>query len=309
MWIDELMEKARVKTSAVRKPALSEERKKEIIDRTDKKVRAMSQEGYRPDYSRYANRMYKEEGGEKSIDERTCDLVKAKFDWRKDPYAHEFKDSKLTTGPGKGKPSGYWERSDKDGPSYPEGALRQTDMESIDRTPDKRTSEHKTETGKGEPKKISTTYNPEKGTAKRRVEVGEGKKKIYGEEEYTPSPSETKSIDERTCDLAKSGFYGTDELEKDRESRKQIADAVRAVRLHREGMHKEAKKIDPDPEKLSTAAWKHNAMIAASQREKSVLNTWQKSSSFVSKGSKILPTGPGGQVQDLVKDDEDEGAE
>jgi hypothetical protein len=165
--VDELIEKARVAASKVRSVKLSPEHEKEVVERHEKKLKALKQSSYKPDYSRYAERMYKEEGGEKSLNERTIDLVK-------------------------------------------------------------------------------------------------------------------------------SGYF----LTKDQESRKKIADAVRAVRLHREGMHEEAHKIKPDPKKLATAAWKHNAMIAASQREKSILATWAKDSAFVTKGHVM---GPGGEEATLVK--------
>jgi len=74
--VDELMTKARVAASKPRSVKLSPEKEKEVLARHEQKLRSLRQASYKPDYSRYANRMYEEEGGEKSLDERTTDLVK-----------------------------------------------------------------------------------------------------------------------------------------------------------------------------------------------------------------------------------------
>jgi hypothetical protein len=114
--VDELMAKARVAASKPRSVKLSPEKEKEVLARHEQKLRSLRQSSYRPDYSRYANRMYEEEGGEKSLDERTIDLVKnlenqldkggeqaaqAVFNALKDPSLSPKKYGKLTRVAGK----------------------------------------------------------------------------------------------------------------------------------------------------------------------------------------------------------------
>ena len=68
---------------------------------------------------------------------------------------------------------------------------------------------------------------------------------------------------------------------------------------------KAAKKYDDYPDTLFTLVSEHNNKKTL----KSVVDTWKSKSNFVTKGARVYPIGPGGEVQDLSKDEEDEGAE
>lgn len=108
-----------------------------------------------------------------------------------------------------------------------------------------------------------------------------------------------KSLDERTIDLVKA-------LTSDRE--KEIHSAVSKVRMIKHGVEG-AEKITAKPEDVVRTVRTHNAIAARTQ--KSICDKWQDSP-FVTKGARVLPTGPGGLVSDLVKDDkedDDQGAE
>ncbi len=121
----------------------------------------------------------------------------------------------------------------------------------------------------------------------------------YGKFHDAVIRSGDKSLDDRTCDLIKSLT-----TQKERE----IKDAGRVFRLSAEGLHDEAKKISDDvsPETMFTIASKFNGIKAAREAQKSVIDKWQASSSFVTKGSRVMPLGPGGMVSDLSKDEDDD---
>lgn len=121
-----------------------------------------------------------------------------------------------------------------------------------------------------------------------------------------------KSIDERTSDLhrgfapKKIGQAVGNEYVKNPDSEK--AKRV-AVRFHNTTRGDEKAKEDFG-EGMTDAIWAHNLKLAKkSQRD--IVNTWQDYSPHITKGSMIMPLGPGGKIQDLSKDDnnDDEGAE
>ena len=109
-----------------------------------------------------------------------------------------------------------------------------------------------------------------------------------------------KSLDERICDLMK-------DMSQQRE--REIHSAVSKVRMIKEDVPG-AEKIDAKNDDVFRAVRTHNN-IAAIRTQKSVCDTWMIESPFVSKGARVIPLGPGGEVQTLAKadEDEDDGAE
>lgn len=111
------------------------------------------------------------------------------------------------------------------------------------------------------------------------------------------------SLDDRTCDLVKDL---TKDLTKERE--KEIHSAVMAARMIKHDVPG-ADEMDYKPEDLARVVRTHNNIAAKRSLKrslKSVIDTWKDDSPYITKGSTIMPLGPGGQIQDLAKDDSDD---
>ena len=210
----------------VSSPSLSEERKKEIIEGGRKKALTQAEMGG-------LHAQAAKIRAEKSLDERTADLVKA---------------LNVDYGPRKSgvKRGGYRQDPDYD--------LHPKDREKSDSSSDTR----------------------------------------------GPLPSDAdsskKSLDDRTCDLAKDMAK---DLTKERE--REIHSAVMAARMIKEDAPG-VEKMDYKPDDLARVARTHNN-IAAKRTLKSVCDKWISDSPYITKGSMILPLGPGGEIQDLSKDE------
>jgi len=113
-----------------------------------------------------------------------------------------------------------------------------------------------------------------------------------------PLPSDAdsskKSLDERTCNLVK-------DMSQQRE--REIHDAVSTVRMVKEDVP-EASKMDVNPEDVHRAYSLHSNLTKP-QTQKSICDKWQTGSAFMTKGARVMPLGPGGEVSTLAKDDAD----
>jgi len=215
------------KPSAVRKPELTEEQKKKYISGAQTKASHLAS-------STGMHGLAAKIKAEKSIDERTCDLVKA---------------LNVDYGPRKsGVRRGGWKQD-------PDAGIDKKKEEAMDSQP---------------------------------VFLEERNRALAGPQ---PAKSENKSLDERTCNLTK-------DMSQQRE--REIHDAVSTIRMTKENLP-EAAKMDVKPEDVQRAHSLHTN-LSTPRTQKSICDKWQDSP-FISKGARVMPLGPGGDVQTLVKDD------
>jgi hypothetical protein len=139
-----------------------------------------------------------------------------------------------------------------------------------------------------------------------------GREEAYKKEASLREKLAPKSLDERTADLHK-GFSGkttghavgrgyVSNNPKKHEQSKRVAE-----KFHFK--NKDEKQRDDFNEGLTEEVWQHNLKLAKKSMQ-DVVNTWQTDSPYITKGAKVMPVGPGGEVQDLSKDeDDDNGAE
>jgi hypothetical protein len=315
--IDALLEKAGIRqvhrikdsgaASPVRHRTLTEEQKKKYIEGSAAKVKAYRTEGYMPDKSDSPEvREQDKDASNKSLDERTADLAKSEY---LNIEKARKKDSVIPFNKLKTKNEHWLDKHEKKqdiSPSEQASAMKRLERESGVKYPTAKEIERmqsadvdKSRKGpmdKGDyiapPAKGSKTYNNPEDSQDPKIRYGK-----FHDVVLRSGDDKKKSIDEITCDLVKS---------LDSENSKRIRDAAMTVRLHREGISDAASKMDVDPDLVQMADSKLSGIQAARQAQKSVVDKWQSSSSFVTKGSRVLPLGPGGEVSTLSKDDDED---
>lgn len=239
------------KPGKVTTPALSEERKKQIIEGGRKKAEDQaSSTGLHATAARIR--------AEKSLDDRTTDLVKS-----------------LNVDYGRRKAG-----------SRP-GGYRQDPDAGIDRKKEERMDAEGVGTREGPEDKGK--YVP-------------GSKTFNNPQDSQDPKIRYKSLDERTCDLHKGfapekvgGAVGREYVKNpDSEKAKRVA-----VKFHTKNNNPESQ--EKFGEGMTNEIWNHNLKLAKKSQQ-DIVNTWQTDSSFITKGSRVMPLGPGGEVQDLSKD-------
>jgi len=220
------------KPSAVKKPELSEERKKQIIEGARTKASHLASSTGMHGLAAAAKIK-----AEKSLDERTADLVKSLYD-----VVNHKRFSKMD----------------------PDAGINKKKEAAMEHGP----------TDKGKYVPGSKTYNNPQDSQDPKIRY--------------------KSLDERTCDLTKDMSH---------QRAKEIHDAVSTVRMVKEDIP-EAAKMDVNPDDVHRAFSLHSNLTKP-QTQKSICDKWQTESAFITKGARVMPLGPGGEVSTLAKDDAD----
>jgi len=218
------------KPGTVKKPELSEERKKQIIEGARTKASHLASSTGMHGFAAKIK-------AEKSLDERTCDYIEK---------AHDKVPSKFF---------------------------------------DKPEAERKRIVGE---KALKNYYGP-----KDRGKYVPGSKTYNNPQDSQDPKIRYKSLDERTCDLTK-------DISQQRS--KEIHDAVSTVRMVKEDIP-EAAKMDVNPDDVHRAFSLHSNLTKP-QTQKSICDKWQTDSAFITKGARVMPLGPGGEVSTLSKDED-----
>lgn len=284
------------KPGAVKKPALSEERKKQIIEGARTKASHLAS-------STGMHGLASKIKAEKSLDERTADLVKSLYD-----VVNRKKFSKIDPDAGinkKKEEKMNIERGPEDKGKYVPGSKTFSNpQDSQDSKIRYKSLDSDLEKAKFDKKLEKFDFKDGKKDAdhvKRLIRAG---RKNDNDPLKVPTPEryekyQGKSLDDRTCDLVK-------DMSSSRE--REIHDAISTIRMTKENIP-EAAKMDVNPEDVHRAHSLHTN-LSAPRTQKSVCDKWLEGSAFITKGARVMPLGPGGQVQDLSKDeDEDSGAE
>jgi hypothetical protein len=275
---------------------LSSDRKKEILDNLNRKAKEQAER----------QGLYSHAKTFKSLDERTVDYIeKGIFYKSKDsPSKLDYDEDRMPQTP---EAVAYEKEKRESNKKYMEGVKTKVPNWAIKQG-------HKLEEWEEAEKSINLSKEE---IIRRHNEPGAYKaKKNTSQSELTsrkinPKALEAlerlskKSLDERTVDLVKSQVEksGTSAAQavfsalKDNISPKKYKKLVRVS-------EKAAKKYLDYPDKLYELVSDYNN----SKTIKSVVDTWKKNNSLTTQGNRIVPVGPGGQIQDLSKD-EDEGAE
>jgi len=274
--------------SKVSKPSLSEERKKEIIEGSQKKAASQaSREGLHGQAAKIRS--------EKSLDERTSDLAKSLYDIvnhkkfaRQDPDAGIDAEKEKKMNNAEDLKSDIIDTERRLG----EGTVDPMKKKSIDSDLEKGAFKDqwiKDQEAKGEDP-AAVPGSIEEGRSDKGKYVP-GSKTLNNPQDSQDPKIRYKSLDDRTCDLIKA-------LTSDRS--KEIHDAVTTARMIKHDIP-EAKNMKVKPDDLVRVVRTHNNMAAA-RTQKSICDKWQDSP-FMTKGARVMPIGPGGDLQDLSKDD------
>ena len=315
--VDAILEKAGIRrgrpakdqgaAGPVKKVSLSEEQKKKYLEGSAAKVKAYRTEGYMPDRSNSPEvRAQDRSSSNKSLDERTADLAKSMYDIvnhrrfsKMDPDAgiDKKKEEKMDAeGVGTKNPAikdggRKWTSEDKTQKSLDSDLEkgfrgRYDDSDAGSHAADVEEHRRKTEPKSTQSEDDELDYGPEdKG------KYVPGSKTFNNPQDSQNPKTRYKSLDERTCNLTK-------DMSQQRE--REIHDAVSTIRMTQENVP-EAAKMDVKAEDVHRAHTLHTN-LAAPRTQKSVCNTWQTESAFISKGGRIVVQG--GEPATLVKDEQ-----
>jgi hypothetical protein len=294
------------KPGKVKSPALSEERKKELLSNVSKKAGSRASiEGLHKRASEEdkiaAESQKHYESRTKSLDERTTDLVKS---------------LNVDYGPRKSGVKRHGRKQDPDSNLHPRDNER-SDSNSDTRGPLPSDADSAKKSLDSDLEKANKLITPKEfddskvKLAKKHGLMKEGPedkgKYVPGSKKFNnPQDSQDpkiryKSLDERTCDLHKGfapekvgGAVGREYVKN--------ADSDKAKRVAVKFHFKNAKNPEAQSkfgEAMTDEVWAHNLKLAKKSQQ-DVMNTWQTDSAYITKGGRVVVQG--GQPATLVKD-------